>query len=69
MRRVERTIVIFACYLGLTVLLLAFNPAQLTVWQNMASVIALGIIGLCTIAITWIRQISFKENTRVRVHN
>jgi hypothetical protein len=56
--RVERTIKIGVCWLVFTVLYLAFNPAQLGFWQNVAAFIASGIIATCSIALMWTKVLS-----------
>jgi hypothetical protein len=56
--RVERTIIIGVCWLVFIVLYLAFNPAQLGFWQNVAAFLTSGIIAASSIAITWIQNVS-----------
>ena len=55
--RVEKTIVIGICWLTFIIIFLGFNPARLDIWQNMAAVLASGVIAIGTIALICIRRI------------
>jgi heme O synthase-like polyprenyltransferase len=55
--RVELTIIIGVCLLTFIPLFLAFNPARLNIFQNVAAVLGSGVIAIGAVALTWVHDI------------
>jgi hypothetical protein len=55
--RIVWTVLIGVLWLAFIPLFLAFNPARLNIFQNVAAVLGSGVIAIGAVALTWVHDI------------